>query len=90
MGAVRASRTVVPDRRSVYRSMAASLFRRRPPATGRGEALDMLLVVRVEKAGLIPYKADHGDTEPGLAQFLQQPITDAFGLSGGAWAAENM
>jgi hypothetical protein len=25
-----------------------------------------------------------------LAQFLQQPITDAVGLFGGLWAAENM
>ena len=46
--------------------------------------------MRIEIAGLIPHKANHGDADPGLAQFLQQPITDAVGLSRGLWAAENM
>ena len=55
-----------------------------------GEALDVLRVVRVEMARLIPHKADHGDADPGLAQFLQQPITYAVGISRGSWAAENM
>ena len=55
-----------------------------------GEAFDVLRVVRVQIAGLISYKADHGQIHPGLAQFPQQPITDAVGLFEGSWAAENM
>ena len=56
----------------------------------RGEALDVLGVVRVEVAGLIPHKADHGHIDAGLVQFLQQPITEAAVVFGRPGPTQNV
>ncbi len=54
----------------------------------RGEALDVLGVVRVQVAGLISHKADHGHA--CLVQFLQLPIPDAADLLGRSGATKNV
>ena len=56
----------------------------------RGEALDVLGGVRVQVAGLISHKADHGHSDSCLVQFLQQPIPNAGAVLGRSGATKNV